>query len=71
MNKSTDPKDYIIPYGSINECGEIITNNKGITYHGCPGCGACFVWDCFCGFATEKSDEIDDDYLYSDEFHNK
>lgn len=70
--KSTDYKDYEVPRGKIDETGQIVIKGRGINYYGCPNCGACFVWDCFCGFASEKKHTIDtkhDDYLYSDEFH--
>lgn len=61
--KSVDVKDYNIPYGYIDETGQIVTKKKGITYYGCPHCGAVYVYDCFCGFAT-TDDEGDFGAIY-------
>ena len=52
---NTNPKDYVIKFGKIDESGQIIIVNRGIKTIGCPNCGAIFVHTCYCGFAKLKN----------------
>lgn len=37
----------------FDECNQPYYTLHGITYYGCPGCGACFKETCFCGLCNE------------------